>query len=134
MPHHPAYLEAGQTFTLEMWVFLRQDSTGDWRTVLHKGTTDEERTPIIFLEPLTRGIEFFVSTTDTSQPKGERLWSNSFIPLHKWVHLAAVAEGNSLRLYVNGLLDSENTTVGSIIQNTGPFFLGGDPWLSLIHI
>ena len=44
------------------------------------------------------------------------------------MHLAAVAEGNSLRLYVNGLLDSENTTVGSIIQNTGPFFLGGDPW------
>ena len=126
--NHQKYTESGNTFTVELWLYLRQDSTGDWRTVLHKGTTDEERTPIIFLEPLTRGIEFFVSTTDTSQPKGERLWSNSFIPLHKWVHLAAVAEGNSLRLYVNGLLDSENTTVGSIIQNTGPFFLGGDPW------
>ena len=34
------------------------------------------------------------------------------------MHLAAVAEGNSLRLYVNGLLDSENTTVGSIITLT----------------
>ena len=108
--NHQKYTEAGNTFTVEMWMYLRQDSTGDWRTVLHKGTTDEERTPIIFLEPLTRGVEFFVSTTDTSQPKGERLWSNSFIPLHKWVHLACVAEGNSLRLYVNGLLDSENTT------------------------
>jgi hypothetical protein len=81
--NHQKYTESGNTFTVELWLYLRQDSTGDWRTVLHKGTTDEERTPIIFLEPLTRGIEFFVSTTDTSQPKGERLWSNSFIPLHK---------------------------------------------------
>ena len=56
---------------------------------------------------------------------GERLWSNSFIPLHRWTHLAAVAEGHSLRLYINGLLDSENTTVGTILQNTGPLFMGG---------
>lgn len=60
-----------------------------------------------------------------TQPMGERLWSNSFIPLHRWTHLAAVAEGHSLRLYINGLLDSENTTVGTILQNTGPLFLGG---------
>jgi len=41
---------------------------------------------------------------------------------------AAVAEGHSLRLYLNGLLDSENVTVGTIVHNNGPFFLGGDPW------
>lgn len=26
------------------------------------------------------------------------------------------------------MLDSENTTVGTIVHNTGPIFLGGDPW------
>ena len=126
--HHASYAEAGATFTVSMWLYLRADSTGDWRTVLHKGGRDEERTPTLFLEPLTRGIEFFVSTTDAKQTVGERLWSNSFVPLHRWTHLAAVAEGHSLRLYLNGLLDSENTTVGSIVHNTGPFFIGGDPW------
>ena len=59
---------------------------------------------------------------------GERLWSNSFVPMHRWTHVAAVAEGHSLRLYLNGLLDSENVTVGTIVHNNGPFFLGGDPW------
>jgi hypothetical protein len=126
--HDASYAEAGSSFTVEMWMFLRQDSTGDWRSVVHKGGRDEERTPTIFLEPLTRGIEFFVSTTDQAQPMGERLWSNSFVPLHRWTHVAAVAEGHSLRLYLNGLLDSENVTVGSIVHNNGPFFLGGDPW------
>merc|ERR1719502_1645353 len=126
--HRAGYSEAGSTFSVEMWMYLRQDSTGDWRTVMHKGGRDDERTPTLFLEPLTRGLEFFVSTTDASQPMGERLWSNSFVPLHRWTHLAAVAEGHSLRLYINGLLDSENVTVGSIVHNNGPFFLGGDPW------
>lgn len=128
IPNHPAYSEAGASFSLELWIYLRQDSTGDWRTVVHKGSHDEERTPTIFLEPLTRGIEFFVSTTDMAQPLGERVWSNSFIPLHRWTHIAAVVEGHSLRLFVNGLLDAENSTVGTIVQNSGPLRLGGDPW------
>ncbi|KAL3914465.1 MAG: hypothetical protein SGPRY_007616, partial [Prymnesium sp.] len=62
--NHPAYSDARDTFSMEMWMYLRQDSTGEWRTVVHKGGKDEERTPTLFLEPLTRGIEFFVSTTD----------------------------------------------------------------------
>lgn len=128
VPNHPSYSEAAASFTLELWLYLRQDSTGDWRTIAHKGGHDEERTPSLFLEPLTRGVEFFVSTTDASQPKGERVWSTSFVPLHRWTHLAAVAEGHSLRLYVNGMLDAENTTVGTILQNTGPLRVGGDPW------
>ena len=126
--HHVSYAEARDTFSVTMWLYLRQDSTGDWRTVLHKGMRDSDRTPTLFLEPLTRGLEFFVSTTDANQPDGERLWSNSFVPLGRWTHVTAVAEGHSLRLYINGLLDAENATVGTIVHNTGPLYLGGDPW------
>ena len=53
--HDTAYAEAGSAFTVEMWMYLRQDSTGDWRTVVHKGGRDEERTPTLFLEPYARG-------------------------------------------------------------------------------
>lgn len=63
-----------------------------------------------------------------TQPAGERLWSNSFVPLKRWTHLAAVAEGHSLRLYINGLLDSENTTSGRTVVNKGPIYVGNDPW------
>jgi len=126
--HHAGYAEARDTFSVSMWMYLRQDSTGDWRTLMHKGSTDSDRTPTLFLEPITRGLEFFVSTTDANQPDGERLWSNSFVPLNRWTHITAVAEGHSLRLYINGLLDSENATVGTIVHNTGPLYLGGDPW------
>jgi hypothetical protein len=126
IPDHKAM--DSMDFTTTFWMYLLQDSTGQWRSVMHKGSKDHERTPTIFLEPLTRGIEFFVSTTDATQPAGERLWSNTFIPLRRWTHIAAVAEGHSLRLYINGLLDSENTTVGRTVVNKGPIYLGNDPW------
>lgn len=126
--HHRAFNEAGSSFSMTLWAYLNADATGNWRTLVHKGGTDSDRTPSIFLEPRTRGVEFFVSTTDKSDPSGERIWSNSFLPLHRWTHLAAVADGKSLRLYVNGLLDSENVTKGAILHNTGPIYLGGDPW------
>ena len=113
---------------MTLWAYLNADATGNWRTLVHKGGTDSDRTPSIFLEPRTRGVEFFVSTTDKSDPSGERIWSNSYLALHRWTHLAAVADGKSLRLYVNGLLDSENVTKGAIEHNTGPIYLGGDPW------
>eukprot|EP00298_Acanthocystis_sp_HF-20_P009164 c18143_g1_i1.p1 GENE.c18143_g1_i1~~c18143_g1_i1.p1 ORF type:complete len:573 (-),score=261.86 c18143_g1_i1:119-1837(-) len=115
-------------FCVTLWLYLLGDSTGQWRSLLHKGSKDQERTPTLFLEPYTRGVEFFVSTSSASQPAGERLWSNTFIPLKQWTHIAACAEGRNLRLFINGLLDAENTTIGTPILNKGSMFVGSDPW------
>eukprot|EP00299_Pterocystis_sp_00344_P001308 c11141_g1_i1.p1 GENE.c11141_g1_i1~~c11141_g1_i1.p1 ORF type:complete len:584 (+),score=112.81 c11141_g1_i1:49-1752(+) len=119
---------SSQDFCVSLWLYLLADSTGDWRTLLHKGNRDHERTPTLFLEPQTRGLEFFVSTSDTTQPSGERLWSNTFIPLRRWTHIAACAEGRNLRLFINGILDAENTTIGTPVMNQGPMYVGNDPW------
>jgi hypothetical protein len=115
-------------FCVTLWLYLLGDSTGQWRSLLHKGNKDDERTPALFMEPFTRGVEFFVSTTDTTQLGGERLWSNTFVPLRRWTHLAACAEGRNLRLFINGILDAENTTIGTPVFNQGPIHLGNDPW------
>lgn len=124
---HSEHLKSAD-FCLTMWLYLLSDSTGQWRALVHKGARDNERTPTFFLEPQTRGIEFFVTTTDDSQPAGERLWSNTFIPLRRWTHISGCAEGRNLRLYINGILDAENTTIGTPIHNQGPIYVGNDPW------
>jgi len=115
-------------FCLTFWIYLTGDSTGQWRSIIHKGNHDHERTPSIFLEPQTRGLEMFVETTDTEMTSGERLWSNTFLPLRKWTHVASCAEGRNLRLFINGILDAENTTIGIPKFNQGPMFVGNDPW------
>ncbi len=65
IPHSDHF--ASQDFCLTMWLYLLDDYNGQWRTLVHKGARDHERTPTLFLEPQTRGVEFFVSTSDTSQ-------------------------------------------------------------------
>eukprot|EP00299_Pterocystis_sp_00344_P009459 c3990_g1_i1.p1 GENE.c3990_g1_i1~~c3990_g1_i1.p1 ORF type:complete len:582 (+),score=101.47 c3990_g1_i1:54-1748(+) len=129
IPHSDHF--SSQDFCITFWFYLLADSTGQWRTVLHKGTRDQERTPTLFLEPQTRGLEFFVSTTDPNQPFGERVWSNTFLPLRRWTHVAACAEGRNLRLFINGILDVENTTIGMPVMNQGPLYVGNDPWRPL---
>lgn len=117
-----------ETLSLSMWLFLLEDSNGNWRTLVHKGSRDSERTPTLMLEPNARGLELIVSTTNTGSPGGERVFSNSILPLNQWIHVAAVIEDRNLRLFINGILDAENTTVGEVILNEGPIYFGNDPW------
>eukprot|EP00299_Pterocystis_sp_00344_P016822 c8439_g1_i1.p1 GENE.c8439_g1_i1~~c8439_g1_i1.p1 ORF type:complete len:544 (+),score=152.35 c8439_g1_i1:39-1670(+) len=126
IPHSP--LMKSRDLTVSLWLYLQSDSNKQWRTLLHKGSKDVERTPTLMLEPDIRGLEFLVSTTDKSQPAGERVWSSSVVPLRQWTHIAAVIDGRAMRLYVNGILDSENITIGDIVTNEGPIYLGNDPW------
>jgi hypothetical protein len=128
IPHSADF--SSQDFCVTYWLYLIGDSTGEWRPIIHKGSRDQERTPTFFLEPQNRGLEFFVSTTDTNQPAGERLWSNTFIPLRRWTHVAGCAEGRNLRLFINGILDAENTTIGVPLLNEGTMYVGGDIWRS----
>jgi len=126
LPHGDA-LES-KDFCVTLWMYLLTDSTGQWRTIVHKGERDRDRTPMLLLEAQTRGVEFFVSTTDENQPRGERVFSTTFVPLRSWTHIAGCVEGRSLRLYLNGILDAENVTVGSVVHNKGPVYVGNDPW------
>ena len=57
-------------------------------------------------------ISLLTKTQNTK--KEERVWSQTFLPLNRWVHIAAVAQGRTLRLFVDGILESENTTVGRL--------------------
>jgi len=115
-------------FCMTFWIYLEADSNGQWRSIVHKGNHDHERTPSLFLEPQARGLELFVETDDVNSPSGERLWSNTFLPLRKWTHVGACCEGRNMRMYINGMLDAENTTIGNVVLNKGPIFVGNDPW------
>lgn len=124
---HTQHLDSVE-FCITFWIYLNADSTGQWRSIIHKGNHDHERTPSIFLEPQTRGLEMFVETDYTAMASGERLWSNTFLPLRKWTHVAGCSENRNLRMYINGMLDAENTTIGNVQLNSGPVFVGNDPW------
>ncbi len=111
-------------FSVAFWV-KPNGLTGGWRPLLHKGTTDSERGPGLWLNPGNNRIHFRVSTT-ASWNEGTDSVAN--LPNGAWSHIACVKAGNKWRCYVNGVLDTEFALSAGTTGNNGPLYVGDDPW------
>ena len=98
--------------TLCFWLFLLRDSTGSWRTIIHKGNSTRDLTPTIMLWPKERRLHIRVST---DQNPNEGLDSKSVIPMRRWTHITISFSLQLLHLYVNGILDNEIILKGSVM-------------------
>lgn len=118
--------KGGPDFSITLWLMLTQDSTGKQRVVFFRGTA-LERIPALLLREKERRLELqFMCGNATEKPL-----SKTILPLHKWVHIAVVCEGQKVRLYVNGALDCEKT-IGfaagkSSFASRIPLFVGTVP-------
>ncbi|HYF51322.1 MAG TPA: LamG domain-containing protein, partial [Planctomycetota bacterium] len=50
-----------------------------------------------------------------------------------WYHIAYVKEDKTLTLYVNGAIDSSVQLAGRTVGNTGPIYIGKDPWYQSVE-
>ena len=111
-------------FSVAFWV-KPSTATGGWRPLLHKGSTDNERGPGVWLNPGSNRVHFRVSTTANWN---EGTDSVADLPTGAWSHIACVKAGNKWRCYVNGVLDTEFTLSADTTGNNGPLYVGDDPW------
>jgi hypothetical protein len=59
--------------------------------------------------------------------KGEIVESVARIPYNKWTHVALIKHENRVKLYFNGILDSNVLTEGEGIANDSPLYIGNHP-------
>lgn len=85
-------------------IYLLEDSTGQWRSILRKAETNQQMTPTILLWPKERRLHIRVSTELSAN---EGLDSKAVIPLRRWTYLCMIFTNQVVRLYVNGILDTE---------------------------
>ena len=111
-------------FTAAFWV-KPNGGNGGWRPLLHKGSSSSQRGPGIWFNPGNNRLHFRVSTTANWN---EGMDSVSNLPDGVWSHVAFVKAANKWRCYVNGNLDTELTLSGTTTGNTGPLYVGDDPW------
>jgi hypothetical protein len=59
------------------------------------------------------------------------LWGTTHLPSGRWNHIAAVYDGASLRLLVNGVVDAAQNVSGTLPLTTRPLQVGRDGWANV---
>lgn len=133
IPHSPSF--NSPTYSITFWLFLYKDPAAAIRhgsqscPILHKGASNDEKSPSLVIDSATRGLRFVSSTSNTQAPDGEDVAAFARVPVGRWTHIAVVREEQKSTIYVNGVLDAASGSVGKTSLNTGPLFVGGVPWL-----
>jgi hypothetical protein len=122
--NHQSYLETSD-LSITFWVYLLEDSTGDWRVILHKGEGIQDLTPTIMFWPKERRLHVRVSTEVFWN---EGLESKGIVNMRQWVFISVVISGQMLQLYINGSLDNQVILKGKVKMNNGHLHLGKNPW------
>mmetsp|Transcript_116954 Transcript_116954/g.325188 ORF Transcript_116954/g.325188 Transcript_116954/m.325188 type:complete len:345 (+) Transcript_116954:34-1068(+) len=115
-----------ESFTIAFWIYLMEDSIGSWRTIFSRGSRAEELQPALLLAPNERRLHLRV-TARTEGGDGA-LDAKGLLPMRRWTHVAAIRAGSVLRLYMNGIRDSEVILEGPVPSVTGDLHIGRDPW------
>jgi Tc toxin complex TcA C-terminal TcB-binding domain/Concanavalin A-like lectin/glucanases superfamily len=118
----------GKDFSVAFWIYLRQGPTGKFRSIMHKGSDDRERTFALWMHPTDNRIHYVISTDRTEFVWGELGYSNRQIALKTWTHICYVKTRDRLKLYINGILDGYVPLQGKSVGNKGPLYIGKDPW------
>lgn len=135
-PAARAALEMGQDdgdFSVAFWVRPNDSGQpgGPWRSLLFKGSEANgavvNRTFALFLYPDSNTVHFRISTQGQPNDGGD---SRARIAAARWSHLAYVKAGRTLRLYINGVLDTEVALAGPVVPNTDPLYIGANPYFS----
>ncbi len=122
--NHQDFFETSD-LTITFWVYLLEDSNGNWRTLLHKGDTMQDLSPTIMLWPKERRLHVRVSTEIFWN---EGLESKALLNMKQWVFVSVVVSGQMVQLYINGNLDNQVILKGKVKMNNGPFHIAKDPW------
>ncbi|CDJ61041.1 hypothetical protein, conserved [Eimeria maxima] len=107
-------------FTVSFWMYLLSDSNGLFRNIVSKGS-EMSQTPSILLYPDSRRLSVRVTTDDSGS---EGMPSTGSLPLRRWTHVAVTASENRLKLFLNGMKDSEVFLRGNVVPNTEDIVVG----------
>ncbi len=114
--------------TIEAWI-----NASEWKENSYNGSIVDKSTNALYGYKLSVGdngkAEFSVTTHDGIDPNKEHVITKSVMELNTWNHLAGVYDGDSLYVYINGVLEgavahSGTVLVGDENNPAGPLGIG----------
>lgn len=126
IPHNASLNMGTGNFTYEFWV--KKDVSGVRYDIISKEATNENNDLSILISESNQAVIYTKGTTTTHS-----VTSISTVPINVWTHIAGVREGNTLRVYINGILDNTSTGTAQDITNTNVMLFGANFTNTLIH-
>lgn len=106
-------------WTIECWVYL--NNTNAVYILFNKDGVSGSKNPSISLNIQSGGgQQLIIGNGATGGPLAS---SSQTIMLRKWTHIAAVRNGSSLNLYVNGITGTTQTAI-TMFNDNNPFYIG----------
>ncbi|MCD5380896.1 LamG domain-containing protein, partial [Candidatus Gracilibacteria bacterium] len=119
--------EDNKDFALTFWMKLEESHTGSWRRIIQKGN-GQKRTFAMWMRPNDNRIHYRISTTGAWNDGGDSIQS---VSVDSWTHIAYVKVGDKLKLFINGIEDSEDTLNGDTVSNNENIIIGDGTSLEL---
>ena len=118
-------LDFGKSFTLEAWV--RPEVTHSWAPLISKTEASEPNySYILYAGRVNKAPEAFVSDSEVNELNVD---GTKPLPMNAWSHVALVADGQDLKLYVDGELEATIESSLTLRNTSGPIRIGGnDQW------
>ncbi|ORM39673.1 uncharacterized protein BXIN_0111 [Babesia sp. Xinjiang] len=107
-------------FTLDLRIYPLDVQASGFRSIISRRSYSAQ-SPTLMLYPGNNKLSVRVSTTNSAN---EGLTSNAAIPPRRWTQLTVVAREKTLKLFVNGSLDSSIGLRGELVPGSGDLFLG----------
>ena len=122
IPHNDVF--NADPYTFVVWVKLKPES---WQYIIWRNgdvwpEPKENRHIDIWIH--TDGFPVFMWTAgkNSGQIDGKTIITND-----KWHHVAKVYDGSSIKMFIDGILDTEMSSKGTLDTNESPIWLGANP-------
>ena len=119
VPDSPSLDSLTTNITIELWMKAAQlTANADWKGIVTKGNSS-------WRLQATSGAKTVAFSTSGVSPKGD-LSGTRNVNDGQWHHVAAVYDGISMYIYVDGTLDVSQPANGAIAQNNYPMCIGAN--------